>query len=149
MLLAQGYCWVDKRVGNERLEMHPDAYIVVADNTNGRGGNRRYQRQRQDSALINRFVFVRVDYDTAMEEALFGDDKAILRAVWDLREKAAKLALDEEVGLRAIKTAYRLRKAHGKDRYSVDVCLDAITAGWSDADRQKAGVTNTWEALDA
>ena len=140
MLIAQRRAWISKRFKNPEVTAHKDFYLMAADNTSGRGGDRRFVRQQQDSALRNRFTFVRVGYDREMEEALFGDDKTLLNRVWDLREKAAKAKLDEEVGLRQIEQGYVLRKTHGADKWSVDRCLNTVTAGWSDDDRAKVGL---------
>lgn len=140
MLLANGETWISKRFDNPHLKVHKDFYLVAADNTAGRGGDRRFVRQQQDSALRNRFTFVRVGYDAAMERQLFGDDRPWLERVWALRTKAAQVKLVEEVGLRQIKQGYLMRKTHGADKYPVERCLDMITAGWSDDDRAKVGV---------
>ena len=140
MLIAQRKAWISKRFKNPEVIACKKFYLMAADNTSGRGGDRRFVRQQQDSALRNRFSYVRVGYDRDMESALFGDDKALLGRVWALREKAAKAKLDEEVGLRQIQQPYVLRKTHGKDRWNVDRCIDSVTAGWSDDDRAKVGL---------
>ena len=140
MLIANKRAWISKRFEKPEVNVHSKFFLLAADNTSGRGGDRRFVRQQQDSALRNRFTFVRVGYDTNMERELFGTDKPWLDKVWDLRSKAEKAKLTEEVGLRQIAQGFALRGTHGKDRWNLDRCVKTITAGWSDDDRAKVGV---------
>ena len=54
--------------GNELVTIHEDFYCVVAGNTTGYGANRKYVgRNPLDGAFLDRFVFMNLDYDEALE----------------------------------------------------------------------------------
>jgi len=50
---------------------HPDFICVATGNTNGRGADKLFpERRALDSAFLERFAFIRWEYDLALEEAL-------------------------------------------------------------------------------
>lgn len=66
-LLANGHCSFPDGVVNK----HPDFICLCACNTYGRGATTDYVgRNRLDAATLDRFIFVPVDYDLALEERL-------------------------------------------------------------------------------
>lgn len=72
-----------------RVEAHPEFRVIAAGNTACRGADALYQaRQVIDAATMNRFVFVRVDYDERIERRLCKGDIAFLEFVHDLRKSS-------------------------------------------------------------
>lgn len=55
----------------ETIEVSKDFIVLAAGNTTGQGPDRMYVgRQAQDKAFLDRFTFVHVDYDTALEDTM-------------------------------------------------------------------------------
>lgn len=55
----------------ETIEVSKDFIVLAAGNTTGNGADRMYVgRQSQDKAFLDRFTFVHVDYDNALEETM-------------------------------------------------------------------------------
>lgn len=79
--LANGVCsFADKMV-----KKHPDFILIASANTFGTGADRMYiGRNQLDSATLNRFVQVQIDYDQELEREIFGD---IAVRVQEVREK--------------------------------------------------------------
>jgi hypothetical protein len=62
--LANGYCVF----ANGRMNLHKTCRAIAAGNTTGKGATIDYVgRERQDAATLDRFVFVPVNYDEALE----------------------------------------------------------------------------------
>lgn len=79
-------------------------HIVACGNTDGRGGNERYNRATIDQSLLNRFLFfINIDYDKAIEIASAYGDKEIATFSRKLREAARKCGVDMLVTYRNIK----------------------------------------------
>jgi MoxR-like ATPase len=75
-----------------RVEAHPDFRVIAAGNTACRGADALYEaRQPIDAATMNRFMFIRVDYDERIERKLCKGDIEFLEFVHDLRN-ASKIA---------------------------------------------------------
>lgn len=54
-----------------RVYKHPKCYLMAAGNTTGQGASADYSaRAKLDAATLNRFVFVRVSYDLALEDKI-------------------------------------------------------------------------------
>jgi hypothetical protein len=61
---------------HEPVPAHDDFICMAAANTYGRDSDKRYVgRNPLDAATLDRFIFVRVDYDTALEYATSNNDK--------------------------------------------------------------------------
>lgn len=59
----------------ELVKKHKDFHVIVADNTRGHGNVKGMIRNRLDAATLDRFAFLKVDYDEELEAALCGNDK--------------------------------------------------------------------------
>ena len=57
----------------ELVRKHPNFHIIAADNTRGHGNVKGMIRNRLDAATLDRFAFLRVDYDEQLEAALCGN----------------------------------------------------------------------------
>jgi cobaltochelatase CobS len=123
------------------VQRHNEFRCIVAANTDGSGPDRLYPaRQRQDFATLDRFVVVRVDIDTRIEDALVkrfglgGEGDRLLRYVRALRAAARELGLPVDFTPRASAQGAQLL-ALGLDWEDV---IDArVRKGITDADWQK------------
>lgn len=138
-LLSQGEAYIQIRLDDPHVKIHPDFRLIVLDNTNGTGGGRKYVRQQQDFSFIDRFRQVFVGYDKDMERALCPDEP-LLKGFWGLREKAERGGVNREVGFRSIQRSYKDRVLFGKDSYPVERCLRLETGGWTDDELAKVGM---------
>lgn len=57
----------------ELVTKHKDFHLIAADNTRGHGNVKGMIRNRLDAATLDRFAFLKVDYDEQMESALCGN----------------------------------------------------------------------------
>jgi hypothetical protein len=57
----------------EYVPKHKDLHVIVADNTRGHGSAKGMIRNRLDAATLDRFAFLKVDYDEQLEAALCGN----------------------------------------------------------------------------
>lgn len=57
----------------ELVKKHKDFHVVAADNTRGNGNVKGMIRNRLDAATLDRFAFLKVDYDEELEAALCGN----------------------------------------------------------------------------
>jgi hypothetical protein len=57
----------------ELVRKHPNLHVIAADNTRGHGNVKGMIRNRLDAATLDRFAFLRVDYDERLEAALCGN----------------------------------------------------------------------------
>jgi hypothetical protein len=138
-LLEDGVMQLPQRIRDTLLRLHKSTIIIVADNTMGRGQDENYVRQTMDHSFLSRFSEVYVGYDADLERGRFGDDMPWLEACWKLRTDAAASGIREPVCPRKISLGWALRKADG-DKWTVERCLDRVTAGWSAQDREQCGI---------
>ena len=114
-------------------EAHDDFVCLGAGNTTLAGASREYNaRSQQDSALIDRFLFVEVGYDEKLER---------------------QLASQYEGGIDVAKRVQSIRKAIGKlkIRHAVTMratikCAKLLAAGLTVAQAEQAAI---WKGLDA
>ena len=92
----------------EVYRMTDNLHIVACGNTLGRGGSSRYTRSIIDSATLDRFHAVTIDYDPAIELASAGGNSDISDFCHALREAGAALGLDLLVTYRGIKRLAKL-----------------------------------------
>jgi len=59
----------------ELVKKHKNFHIIVADNTRGHGNVKGMIRNRLDAATLDRFAFLKVNYDEQLESALCGNAK--------------------------------------------------------------------------
>ena len=83
-------------------KMHPDFRCLAAGNTLGRGADGLYVAANAlDASTLNRFVFVDMDYDPAIEDAI---DKEAAEFVRVMRKSASLAGLDIVLSYRQITT---------------------------------------------
>jgi cobaltochelatase CobS len=109
------------------VKRHPDFVVIATANTTGHGATMEYVgRQALDMAFLDRFAYVEVGYDEAVEDAMLasvGDlDPATARSwvvtVRKARENVAKAGLRHIVSPRATLNGARLLR-QGADRSTV------------------------------
>ena len=57
----------------ELVKKHKNFHVIVADNTRGHGNVKGMIRNRLDAATLDRFAFLKVDYDEQLESVLCGN----------------------------------------------------------------------------
>ena len=67
-------------------DAHKEFYCVAAGNTYGTGGDNEYTgRSVLDAATLNRFSYIDIDYDEAIEKAMCGNDAELVEFAHDFR----------------------------------------------------------------
>ena len=93
------------------VKAHKDFRIIACGNTSMGGASIEYNgRYAQDGAFKNRFAFIRVDYDTRIEEAIADHDTEILDFIRGLRKAAEDRHITLICGYRQIKGLATYRK---------------------------------------
>jgi energy-coupling factor transporter ATP-binding protein EcfA2 len=138
-LLEDGVMQLPQRIRDALLRLHETTIIIVADNTMGRGGDENYVRQKMDHSFLSRFSEVYVGYDADLERGRFGDDMPWLEACWKLRTDAAASGVREPVCPRKMALGWALRRADA-DKWTIERCLDRVTAGWDAQSREQCGI---------
>jgi len=103
-LLANGYFdFPDKRVS-----VGKNFIVICAGNTVGLGADMVYTgRNVIDGATLDRFILVRMNYDTNLENALCPED-SLRNFIYDIRKSAKKNHVNAIVGMRCLKNAYEM-----------------------------------------
>lgn len=96
--------------------MNEHLHVIACGNTNGRGGDDAYTRQMIDSATLDRFYLVKVDYSPTIETALVNGDTDLLAFVHGMRSAADALGLDLLITYRAITRLVKLGGLLGKSK---------------------------------
>ena len=78
-------------------------HIMACGNTNGRGGSTMYTRQIIDEATLDRFTFMKVDYDPSIELNAANGDQELATFCRELRKSASNCGIQMLVTYRAIK----------------------------------------------
>ena len=67
-------------------DAHKEFYCVAAGNTYGTGGDNEYTgRSVLDAATLNRFSYIDIDYDEAIERSMCGNDSELVEFAHDFR----------------------------------------------------------------
>lgn len=108
--LANGYFTFP---GHGKLKKHPNFYCIAAGNTNGQGATEEYcGRYQMDESSRDRFAFVKVDYDSRIEDNICSEHKDVAEFVRELRTAANQLQIKLIAGYRAMNN---LCKFYDKD----------------------------------
>lgn len=109
---------------NERVEKHPNFRCIAAGNTNGQGATEEYcGRYQMDESSRDRFVFVKIDYNSKVEESITKHTD-ILEFIRALRAASGKLQIRLICGYRGIT---KLDKYYNEE--AVDCLNDFIYKG--------------------
>ena len=124
-----------------KINRHPYRYIIIAMNTDGRGGSREYERNKLDSAFLDRFVGGRfaVGYCPKVEASIC-PEAGILQAVRALREKVrtnAGATRNCIVSTRLLRGVRALVVAGG---FTLQQAIAETTADWPETARRAVGL---------
>lgn len=121
----------------EVIDVHPDFVFLAADNTCGMGGDAVYTaRERQDAAWLDRFEFLRFEYDRELE-ALLCPDEELRNQFYHAREVIERAGAKVELSSRRMQRAY-LAKASGMCMSKV---FASLTTGWPKGLVEQTGLT--------
>lgn len=113
-------------ISGETIKRHKDFVFIGAANTFGKGGDSVYTgRSRLDAATLDRFVMIKVDYNTDIEEKLCSNVE-LRNVLWKMREKLLDLGAKEFISTRGMQIA-QLQMDGG---VAVSDILDSITLSW-------------------
>lgn len=115
----------------ECYRMNEYLHIIACGNTNGRGGSTAYTRSIIDSATLDRFFMVEIDYSEAIDLAAANGDEDLFDFVRQVRKSAKECAVDMLVTYRA---ASRLAKMKDSGIPLGELLHGAVFRGIDDAD---------------
>lgn len=110
-----------------------NVYLLAAANTWGAGADREYVGRNQlDSATLNRFIQIPVDYDRALEAKLCDVGKW-LDTVWKVRDKCREFRLRHVISTRQVLQGQALIKAGQEFEYVTNLILrrDLSDTDWN------------------
>ncbi len=94
-------------ISGESITRHKDFVFLGAANTHGKGANAQYTgRSRLDAATLDRFVPIKVEYNTEIETKLC-TDVTLRNVLWKMREVLIELGAQEFISTRAMQIAQR------------------------------------------
>lgn len=100
-LLSQGFIDIPNY---GRINAHPDFYVVACGNTNGLGATALFNsRNKLCESDRDRFKFVEINYDPAVEKSIVGEHTDILDFISDLRTICKETKITLTLGYRCIK----------------------------------------------
>lgn len=100
-LLSQGFIDIPNY---GRINAHPDFYVVACGNTNGLGATALFNsRNKLCESDRDRFKFVEINYDPAVEKSIVGEHTDILDFIYDLRTICKDTKITLTLGYRCIK----------------------------------------------
>lgn len=121
-LLANGYF----DFPDQRVSVGKNFVVIAAGNTVGLGADMVYTgRNVIDGATLDRFILVKMDYDTKLESALCPEE-SLKDFIYDIRKSAKKNHINCIVGMRCLKNAYEM---FVNDFDKQDIVSDAIIKG--------------------
>ena len=104
-------------------EAHPDFRVIAAGNTLGHGADFEYVGRNQlDSASLDRFAVVRIDYSPAIEEAVANGDMELLTFCREFRKGAGESGLSIVLSYRGIKRIAKMQMLLSLEE-TLETCL--------------------------
>lgn len=120
-------------ISGEHFKKHPNFVVIAAANTYGKGGDSKYTgRARLDASTLDRFVQIKVDYNTDIEEKLCTNE-ALRNVLWKMREKLVDIGSQEFISTRAMQIAQR----QFDGGVSANDILDSLTLSWPEDMREE------------
>ncbi len=138
--LANGHLDVPNRLAQPTAQRHERFILIAAANTWGTGADRQYVGRNQlDAAFLSRFAgsVVEMGYDSALEQAIAGQDGAPLLATFlYTRGQLAANSVRRVWGTRELVAAVRWLRAGKSERDA----LRKLTVGWTADELRKGGL---------
>ena len=126
-LLANGYF----DFPDQRVSVGNNFVVIAAGNTVGLGADMVYTgRNVIDGATLDRFILVKMDYDTELENALCPEE-SLKNFIYDIRRSAKKNKVNCIVGMRCLKNAYEM---FVNEFDKQDIVSDSIIKGLGEDD---------------
>lgn len=126
-LLANGYF----DFPDQRVSVGNNFVVIAAGNTVGLGADMVYTgRNVIDGATLDRFILVKMDYDTDLETALCPEE-SLKNFIYDIRKSAKKNKINCIVGMRCLKNAYEM---FINEFDKQDIVTDSIIKGLGEDD---------------
>lgn len=111
---------------------HPDFHIIAADNTTGRGGDKRYTARFQlDESTLDRYTPIKVDYTREQDLRMANGDENLVEFICEVRrvlEEASTTYLATPRAIRAI-SAFSAMEMSTEDAVWYGLC-----SGWKTQD---------------
>ena len=135
--LANGEVSVPNREDKPVAKRHENFFVIGAGNTwgSGQGSNMYSGRNKLDTATLDRFTLIEVDYDRKLEKML-SVDANFFDALNLLRDRVKKYGLNRVIGTRRYVDA-GVYHTNGK---SLKYFLDTVTTGWTKEEINKVGI---------
>ena len=132
---ANGVLQTPNNENEPEVIRHPDCYIICAGNTSGNGnGSRIYSgRNKLDGATLDRFTFIKFEYDSGLEKKLSGGHSNLFKALNKIRKKVDEFEIEQIISSRKYLLAGRWLSAGRDLRYA----LETITACWTEREKEK------------
>ena len=106
-----------------RVEAHEDFKVIAAGNSRGRGADEVYTgRSVIDGATMNRFEYVRIDYDERIEHRIANRDSELVSFIHDMRQSAKRSGYHIVLSYRNISGVSELR-ADFTLRECIEMCI--------------------------
>jgi cobaltochelatase CobS len=147
--LDNGYFGLPERWHAPMATKSEQFYFLGSANTYGKGANHEYVGANQlDSATLDRFVVVEMDFDRKLEQSLargfyatVGQQRieAVLQRAWAVRERINQHRLRRNVGTRFVVRACKMLEGG----FSEDQIFSTLAAGWSADECRKADLQQT------
>lgn len=105
------------------VQAHPDFRVIAAGNTTGHGADFEYVGRNQlDSASLDRFAIVKIDYSEAIENAVSNGNHELVQFCRDFRKSAEKAGIKVVVSYRAISRLAKMLNILTVEE-AIDTCL--------------------------
>ncbi len=93
-----------------RVDAHPDFKVIAAGNSCGRGADEVYTaRQAIDGSTMNRFDYIKIEYDERIEHRVANHDNELVSFIHDLRQSSKKASYPLVLSYRNISGVADLR----------------------------------------
>lgn len=114
------------------IQAHPDFHIIAADNSMGRGGDRKYSaRYKLDVSTLDRYTFVEVDYSAAHDLNMACGDKELVTFIKAMRNVLDEANTEYIASPRASKAIKAMQEMGMNDK---DSLWYGLCSGWKKQD---------------
>ena len=134
-MLANGYMFLPMRHEEPEVKRGENVIVLAAMNTNGTGANMQYSGRNQlDQATLNRFFFVMMDYDSALERELIQGVSELHDWAEQVRKKISEYKIARPLSTRQLKGYANLMK---KQNWTMSKVESNYFCTWSADEKRK------------
>lgn len=80
-------------IHGQRHSYNPNLHIIACANTTGKGGDTQYIRQTHDSATLDRFTHIHIDYDPTIENHIAKGNRELTEFTQAMRKASTELEI--------------------------------------------------------